>query len=487
MNSAIKIESGFFQENKVAEKSWDEITIGKIADIPAEETDFIWIKEEDEEAPQVSTINETSTDVAKNQEISETPSNVSIPVGTPPLNIIPEITRDPLLETEAVTRFKENLKNHCEEILHLHFNPLKYLYADLFGQFHLATKIDIFQNETEITDREKMILAQLLEELVLHCKYGSCNQDTIELITPYLLKEKREAELLTLVEKNLQQINVDYKIFLDLAGIKRDSSQVNTIAPNTEIILEICYLFKYAKINIDQENILFDTVVSRENPTIFGLPYLIFKKREDHARAIQTLFTLGQEKEFFLKFSQKEKERFVNDYKHEREYLNLYFLLKHVYPREIIKKWAEKEKLKSGKIIDNSIDESMSLAQKFEQLQSSNLVYTLHAFELLLLLNSEKAEDVKKDITEAHKRLPHSYLTNKSMAVLKFFEEEFNAFFYYLDRAGRLQYQPENLYLKALAYMETGEQQKGKKIITALQIHFPKSTVLENATSLYKI
>ena len=487
MNSSIKIENGF---------DWPEITIGSpalqeeaVLDDSLEEAldDAIEsfadtsVANEETTNPQPLTVLDETTEENVTENDEELDQALDESIASTFLQE-QEIARNSVIETQAIENIKQSILEHYDQILKIPFHGLDYLGTDIFGNLHIHPHPDIFRQDT-LSAREKTLLYRILDELIIHCNYSNCNQDTLEMVTPYLLQENRIDELKNLVEKNRDRLDNDFFRFLDLCEIQINKN-IDTEAQTTDL-LQICYLYKHDQISEEQENILYDSVVSREAVNIIGIPYVIFKQRKDADRPMAALYPIVKKR--FEGLTIQEKERFVNDYKHEKEYLSLFFYLRRIYEPEVLWQWLEKEKIRSGKVIPDEMQSRLPLVEKLDFYAEQDKIYYLLPFEILLLLNSEKKEFTREKIEQAFDSFPNTYIVNRAYAALQFFQRDFHAFLRHAGKCGRLQYSYEFQYLKSIACLETGQTEQGEKIITALSNEFPDSEILESVFEKYKI
>ena len=460
MNSSIKIDTDF---------QWAEITIGNLPEISIGSENVQVVETvQDISPPAPAKNNETAHKTVSREE------NSAIPTPIP--------AKDPVLEAEAISKITEKLQTFYKGIIKTGFKPLDFLFADLFGGFRPSQTIELFSDKS-LSDREQAVLLQLLDELSTHCKYSPCSKETFELVMPYLMKTNQTQALAQIINTSKLEFEKDFRVLFDLTGVI--SFPDEKIDQNTDSLLYIPYLYKHSQITEFQEKLLYDSVIARETPQLAGLPYFIYKNNKDVTRPLQPLLVLIKKR--FKALNKKEKERFVNDYKHEKEFLSLYFLLKDVYPREIIKKWLIKQKTKYGKTAEAGVAPGMSLLEKVDVLKEKKLLYTIPAFSLLMLLNSEKKDDVKRDILAAYEENPDSYLVNSAMAVLALHYKNYEEFFSCYEKSGRLKYRPENIYFKSIALMESDRAEEAEQLIEALHSQFPDSIALVNALSHFRM
>ncbi len=396
-------------------------------------------------------------------------------------------------KTAILRKIKEQILKNIASDKIIRFSPLQFLESDLFGNFHYkknSIRTLLENGKDVISEREIELIRFLFDELYLLAKEmpSHIDDEITSMLFAILASEGKIEELETFLADHPQNKIVASHLnsFFYLLGKSNDVD-----LGNIQDDKELYYLCKMKKSGLDEfeENALYDIVIFGKNRESLGAVYVIFSKKFSGLRNAFPIFQIVLN--IFDSLTLEEKKRFIEDFIATNKYLKVYFLMKKIYAREEITKWLQNELSANGKkkLTRNpeEHEKKLTLGARAHALEIQGLIYTLSPFEILTLLNSQIGETVRSDIYSAVKRLPNSYLIQRSLSVLCFFDGDYQSFFQSQLKSGRLRYGSESLYLKAIALKESGLTEEGDDILLALEKKYPDSNILKSAKENHKI
>ncbi|MCB1193402.1 MAG: hypothetical protein H7A23_23285 [Leptospiraceae bacterium] len=382
----------------------------------------------------------------------------------------------------------------------LEFTPEKYLTLDLLGNCQLKENLlGSFFNSNQI-DLNQSYDYRSLKSLIgriLDFYSGSVFDDFVLLdrLSAFLVCHNRIDDYLNLivgfVQKNILPNHhkmllsvLEYNKFLgeEIPPSKRQQKKPD--------FLYLLYKYKLGRIEESEKRFVYDFAVYKREPEFLKLAWLLYKNQFSGLRNAQTV--AHRLMESFQIFTEEEKKAFIRSFQLTHKYQKIYFLMRENYSKEDIKNWLQEMKYYNGKkkqVVEknSSTSEHSELTRRYNFHKKNDTLYKLSPFDLLLLLNSTESLRVKKDLLSYYEKMPNSYIVNRSVAMIYFYEKNFNKFYFYLSRSGRLQYHPECIYIKALVCLELGIKEEGSAILYALQEKFPTSPLLKDALYHHKL
>jgi len=388
----------------------------------------------------------------------------------------------------------ENLKEYLRSLispslLETGFQAELFLSSDLLGNIRLKTgsfSDSIYPLYANSLDSEKEILA-LLEDILQFYSHSFVNDpELLEWITPILLKLNRITDLIQLLNQFHKRnvLPLKHQIFFILVGVYENTLQNLVFSGEETKLLNILYKYKFVGLSKLEKNRLYDMVISRENMDLIGIIFHLFSDVHHGIRNIYPIYEVI--KKNFELLENSERREFLESYKETGRYLEIFFLMKKAYSKKEIKNYIQKMKLINGKNISNSQinfsnSNQESILLKYEQQKDKQESYTFSPFELLVLFNTNFSQKLKQEILSAYQKISYSYIVNRAMAVLSYYEKDFRNFLFYLGKSGSLQHHAECVYLKAIALAEIGEKQDALLLLYRLQQIFPSEEIIETA------
>ncbi|MCP5512120.1 MAG: hypothetical protein H7A24_09575 [Leptospiraceae bacterium] len=371
------------------------------------------------------------------------------------------------------------------------FRPIEYIYTDLSGNIHLKTGMRpnslLFRDRKDMQNVPARFSTTIQLILDFYESQFARDDELLDWLTNTLLKINRLSDLIKIINKykNANVLPLHFQIFFILVGIFDNNLQNLVFSGDEEKIENILYKFKFLEISRLEKNRLYDLVMTGENPDLLGILFYLFNDTFRGIRNIYSVFDIIKERFDVLEL--KDKKEFIESYKETGNLLKTFFLMKKVYSPEEVKSWFAKEKEKYGKSERNQencfpgYDETEDIIQKYKYLKVEKKAHTLSPFEIILLMNTSLALQLKNEILSIHDIHSNSYITNRALAVLNFFEMDYKKFLLYLERSGSLKNHSECLYLKAIAYLELGYRSEAYKILSILNQYFPDATVIKES------
>ncbi len=408
----------------------------------------------------------------------------------PPLEFENQEKKSLKLKAELL-ELKESLKRNLADSYDLEFIPEKFIDTNLLGEifFKRIEDIDFRSNYlTQATSqKEKELVSQFEKIISYYEKEFIEDTDFLELLSTYLIQMNRLADLVAIANKYLTKglLPLKFQIFFILTGIYENNLRNLVLAGDEKIVINILYKFKFLDVDRSEKNYLYDLVVSGAYPELLGLVFKIFKDEFKGIRNVSPIFKLITEK--FESLPKEEKRLFVSAYQHTFHYFKIYFYMKKSHSSLEIETWVKAMKVMNGKdkgILDSleeqlkDVPEKNKLTQKYALLKEHNANYLLSPFEILLLCNSTVSLELKNEISAYYEKYPHSYVANRSMAVIYFHDEDYKKFLIQIAKSGNLRFQMEVLYIKAICYRELNLEKESSKIFQALYKRFPESEIL---------
>jgi hypothetical protein len=382
------------------------------------------------------------------------------------------------------------IENISDDFTQKGFLADDFLSTDLSGNIRLKTG--------HFTDRLYPVYAKSLESeailskavdqiLSIYQKSFVNDPQILEYVIPILLRQSRLTDVITLVNsfKKRNMLPLRFQIFFILVGVYENKLDNLFLTGDETLLINILYKYKFHTISKLEKNRLYDMVLSHENIELLGIVFHLFS---DTYRGLRNIFPIY--KSILKNFSyleKSEKKVFIESYKETGKYMEIYFLLKKVYKKKEISDWLKQMKKVNGKMLPSSektfpgLNESEDLINKYKLLKNDSNTQTLSPFEILHLLKTNISLQLKNDIFDAYKKIPYSYVNNRSLAVLYFFEMDYRKFLLYMERAGSLRNHSECIYLKSMACIELGFKDDAKKLLMALHEAFPHTDVIQSA------
>ncbi|MCG6167400.1 tetratricopeptide repeat protein [Leptospira sanjuanensis] len=398
----------------------------------------------------------------------------------------------PVPRNPEILRLKSKILEYFSGALNKVHSPFSSLRIDLLGEFRFQSDATSPFEEEGLSEREKNLLKIFFEELLDKAlEEHQADPEVFQVLESFLLHEQELDEYLALTQVYDQDLPfvVEAKQLLALMG-KIEYSE-SLMDKGSSRFQKYGALWKFGGLQVEDRETIYDLVVTGEEPGLLGLAWLLFKHE---TTGFRTVFPIERRVLSVIEhLSSEEKESFFKAYSSRHGYLENYFVLKRIRPREYRKAWLEGEKRKNGRsVLLGSLQENIlasqdeSLEKRYALLKENHLVYTLGPFELLILLNSTESSNVQKEIGGFSERLPDSYLTRRAKAALLFFKKEYENFLNSLEQCGRFRFSPEMLYLQGLALIEVGRSDEGIGILDSLLLKFPDSDYLRLVLERYK-
>ncbi|MCE9500225.1 MAG: hypothetical protein K8R21_06980, partial [Leptospira sp.] len=397
------------------------------------------------------------------------------------------------IEDPGLVRIKEKILKNYDSFLEFSFLPINFITTDLKGGISVRTEIPVeaWIKKNDIgSERELELVHFLYEELYKSIKASSnrIDRESLEMLCVYLLSQNRLEDFISLVEIYDRKGNLPpvISVFMGITGIAPENLETDFIAEGNDPVFTI-YKWLRSK-NPELENELYDFVVSRKYQQLLGLVFSIYSERITGLRTVYPLYQMIIKQ--FSQLPEEEKKFFISKFQETHHHLIIYFLMKQVYTREQIHQHFREEMNLNGKSSmekGSSIIPELHLDQKYKNLREQGLTHTLGPFEILVLLNSNESYNVREDILAAFNKFPHSYIVNRSMATLNFFDRDFDSFLNFESRCGRLRFHPEMIYFRGVVCCESGFREEGKALLTSLSQKFPDSEMLKKATEEYRL
>ena len=394
----------------------------------------------------------------------------------------PAGTEPPVIHTQKIeslntdNEIENKIRSFYKEYVKLEFEPAAFLQTDLSGEFSYFPA-GLFKSR-DLSERELSIIPELYKNLLYSFKITGGKKNLADMLAVYCFSNSQNviSDFIHLLEK-YDMLDLSYRQFLDLSGLKPFPG--TSTVENSQLV-NICYRAKYGEISENEKNILFDAVISREYPGLLGLVWKLFRdipKGERNCEPVNAMIIRR-----FDSFSEHDQIDFTEYYKSTRSYWQIYRLMKKNYTGTEIREWVRQERILAGRS-EEHIPVDQVLYDRFDELQKENRLFSLPPFDLLILLNSVKYAVILEDIKKGIKNYPNAYVTNRAMAVYYFSHNDFERFFRYYDKSGRLKFQPEMLYFRAVALIKSGNTDAGHEILSVLQDTFRESAVLQKLTA----
>lgn len=382
----------------------------------------------------------------------------------------------------------------------LNFTPEKYLTIDLLGNTRLKDNLQetCFNiNGLDLQKSHEYRSLKSLIERILDFYSGSVFDDfkLLDYLSAFLLCHGRIDDYLNLtvgfIQKNL--LPSQHKMLLAVLEYNKflgEEIHPTKIQQKKPDFLFLLYKYKIGRLEEGEKRYIYDYSIYKREAEYLKLAWMLFKNNFSGMRNAQILaHRLMTDFEYY---NEEEKKEFIQSYKKTHKYQKIYFLMKQKCDKEEIVDWLEKMKLYNGKKIDAPDGNSKhlergELTQRYNYYKKNNNLHKLSPFDLLLLLNSTESVRVKKELFTIFDEMPYSYVVNRAIAIIYFYEKNYNKFYFYLSKAGRLQYHPECIYIRALVCLELGIKEEGSAILYALQEKFPSSLLLKDALYHYKL
>ncbi|XDD49225.1 hypothetical protein AB3N59_12470 [Leptospira sp. WS92.C1] len=401
-------------------------------------------------------------------------------------------TSGPTPRNPEILRLKSKILEYFSGALNQVHSPFFNIRIDLLGEFRFQTDATSPFEEEGLSPREKNLLQIFFEELLDSAlEDHQSDPEVFQILESYLLHEQKLDEYLelTYVYDDHLPFIIEAKQFLALLGKIEYSNSL--IKEETSRLHKYGALWKLGNLQLEDREAVYDLVVTGEEPGLLGLAWILFKHETSGFR---TVFPIERRILSILPtLSSEEKESFFKAYSSRHGYLENYFVLKQIRPREYRKAWLEGEKKKNGRsVLLGSLQENIlsgqdeSLDKRYALLKENHLVYTLSPFELLILLNSTESANVEREIAGIKEKLPDSYLTKRAQLVLRFFKKDYGEFLNTLEQCGRFRFSPEMIYLHGLALVEIGNSEEGIGLLESLLHRFPDSDYLRLVLERYK-
>ncbi|MCB1159165.1 MAG: hypothetical protein KDK45_16815 [Leptospiraceae bacterium] len=392
------------------------------------------------------------------------------------------------MSPDQVLELKSRLKEEISGIS-TGFQAVGFIDTSLTGRLDYKNNADSVLSNPE----QEELYTSICEELISFYKDSFLDDSEIlDYLGNYLLRKDCFSEYLELCETfdSHAVLPIEHEMFLSIIGRYENKIKEEFLKAIEQDVLKILYKFKNFSINRAEKDFLYDKVISGEYANLLGLVFQLFRNEFEGPRNIYPLYAKIQTQ--FSHLSEEEKGVFLASFKKSGQYLNIYFLLKQLESKEGVRAWLEKEKEKNGKIERHSLPEvnlsqPTQLKNRVKLLKKDNSLYFLQPFEILLLLNSTESFLIRESLLESYRKQPFSYIINRSIAVVYFFDNDFYKFLHHASLSGRFKFQAEMLYIKALVLLELGKQEEGKVILSALQTRFPRSQFLKSALDEYKL
>lgn len=248
--------------------------------------------------------------------------------------------------------------------------------------------------------------------------------------------------------------------------------------------LNILYKYKFLEMSLLERNRLYDLVLEKTAPSLNGIVFHLFSRNTSGIRNIFPIYKIIMEN--FDSLDDLEKKEFMESFQENGRFLQVYNFMKKSYSKRELRAWLDRIRRLNGKSDPDTehsfkgYSEKEDLIQKYKTLRAEHMVYTLSPFEILLLLSSSVALQVKNEIMEAYKSIPSSYIVNRSLSAVYYFQSDYRKFLLHLERSGSLQNHAESIYLKSLACIELGHNEEAKRLLLVLKSKFPDADVIQD-------
>lgn len=394
-------------------------------------------------------------------------------------------------DVPEVLAYKEKILSYLKNIT-IEFYPLDFLKTDLKGNIKLK-----YGRNTNVI--HKYLAAMKNDDLLVtyekayqfYRSHFYFDAELLDLLSIYLLSLGRISDFKMIAERFLSNSTLPdkYRYFLVLSELMELT--VNEKVQDYDLLPILYRIQKGNFTNIEREYI-YDFVISNTSSELAGLGFYFYKNSFTGIRNIFPILKILLKD--FETLSLDEKKELLEEFKSTNNYLRTYFLMKRVYDREEIKKWLNGVKKINCKFKTDpdaaitslkSLKLDMELLNKYQILKDNKLIYTMNPFEILLFLNSTEYFPLRQAILECMSDSPNSYSNNRAYATLNFFEKDYYTFLNHIQKSGRLQYQPDAVYLRAIALLELGLKEESKALFYALELKFPDSILLKNAVEQY--
>lgn len=392
---------------------------------------------------------------------------------------------------EALRIKAKILDNYSGSIL-THLKPSECFRSDLYGKFVFRSPRYDWIREEAITEREERLLRLFFQELLDELK-GKVVWDSelFYLCSAFLLCEDRihdYKELLDSFPEEIQETREGKRLLYYL-----DQAVETEIAPydGKDPIERLAYAHKSRGLGLEEQNELFDRVVSSEAMALLGLAFHYFKEKKEGLRSISVLDSVLARR--IRAFRPEERDFFFSQYQTRHSIRDQFFLVKRFRSKDQVREWVREQKKKNGReelseTLKDSIQEGGddSLYERFRILKEQGIAHTLRPFELLVIWNSTQAMDLDAELLSLRARGSSSYLAERAIAVQEFKDKRFAEFQDRLPATGRFQYTPEMIYLKAISLLETGKAEEGVQLMESLVYKFPQSDFLRLVLDRYR-
>ncbi|WP_246050422.1 hypothetical protein [Leptospira langatensis] len=393
--------------------------------------------------------------------------------------------------SSEILRIKTKILDHYSGSILTHLKPNECFRSDLFGKFRFHSPRIDWIREDGITEREEKLLRLFFQELLDELKGDLVwDPELFFLCSAFLLCEERIQEyheLLGSFGSDLQEAKLGRRLlyFLDLIPGEQLSTE------DLSAKERLSYHHKKDGLSPEEQNELYDLVISSQEPDLLGLAFYYFKEKKEGIRNVRVLDAMISRR--IEEFEPTEIRSFLEHFDPTHSILERFFLLKKCVSRDRLSSWVAEEKKKNGReelseTLRDSIQEGTdeSLFDRFNVLKSQGMSYTLRPFELLVLWNSTLAGELDAEMLSLRAKASSSYLVERAIAVQEFKDKKFAAFQERLSLTGRFQYTPELVYLKAISFLETGRVEEGVQLMESLVYKFPQSDFLRLVLDRYK-
>ncbi|TGK00993.1 hypothetical protein EHO59_13825 [Leptospira semungkisensis] len=390
-----------------------------------------------------------------------------------------------------VLRIKTKILDHYSGSILTHLKPNDCFRSDLFGKlrFH-SPRIDWIR-EDGITEREEKLLRLFFQELLDELRGDLVwDPELFFLCSAFLLCEDRVQDYKELLESfgsDLKEAKLGRRLLYFLDLFPEETFSLEDLSPKERL----SYQHKKNGLSQEEQNELYDLVISSQEPDLLGLAFYYFKEKKEGIRNFRVLDAMISRR--IREFETSEIRSFLEHFDPIHSISERFFLLKKCVSRDTLSSWVLEEKKKNGReelseTLRDSIQEGTdeSLFDRFNVLKSQGMSYTLRPFELLVLWNSTLAIELDAEMISIRAKSSGSYLVQRAIAVQEFKDKKFDSFQERLPLTGRFQYTPEMVYLKAIALLETGKVEDGVQLMESLVYKFPQSDFLRLVLERYK-
>lgn len=372
-------------------------------------------------------------------------------------------------EESQFFHIKENLRKSLLPQWDLQFDPIKFLSTNLLGKIYLKLDRTIPPSVTIFVDE----LLHFYERKFIE------DEEIPFLLTYSLLKSNRLKDLLNFLQIYLTKgkIPLELEIFLIVGGVLSTELPNIILSGDEKNLLNLLYKYKYVKITEAEKNTLYDRTLAESNDEMLGLVFHLFR---DSYRGVRRIHPI-QERilRYYPSISIEEKLEFLESYKRTGKYLKIYFLMRKIFTNEELREFFNREKETNGK--QNHPEwNSENLNEKIQKTKGLGRFDLLTPFELVNGMSSEEYKFIiRKSVFEHYEKFPHSYSSNLAIAIVYFYEKDYNKFLLYSEMGGSLKNYSEFLYLKLLAFLEMGYKVEAEKVLGVLIQKFPNSEQLK--------